>query len=73
LNSDGTVLHLATAEALISSWKTVDEWYKVVAKKYLESFQDMSGRNPGIQCGKAQPFLEKGQQFQCTVADSTPR
>lgn len=35
--SDDTVLHLATAEALVSSWKTRQELFLTIASKYKES------------------------------------
>ena len=35
--SDDTVLHLATAEALVSSWKTRQELFLKIASKYKES------------------------------------
>ena len=35
--SDDTVLHLATAEALVSSWKTRQELFLKLASKYKES------------------------------------
>lgn len=35
--SDDTVLHLATAEALVLSWKTRQELFLTIASKYKES------------------------------------
>ena len=35
--SDDTVLHLATAEALVSSWKTHEELFSTLASTYKES------------------------------------
>jgi len=35
--SDDTVLHLATAEALVSPWKTRQELFLNIASKYKES------------------------------------
>ncbi|XP_068760810.1 ADP-ribosylhydrolase ARH1-like [Montipora capricornis] len=57
--SDDTVLHLATAEALVSSWATRDELFNKVASMYRESMQDMAGRAPGnttmTNCAKLRP------------------
>ena len=35
--SDDTVLHLATAEALVSSWRTREELFNEIAAMYKES------------------------------------
>lgn len=52
--SDDTVMHLATAEALVSDWKSSDEpkekLYLTLARKYLVSMLDMDDRAPGMMC-----------------------
>ncbi|XP_067043533.1 ADP-ribosylhydrolase ARH1-like [Acropora muricata] len=45
--SDDTVLHLATAEALVSSWRTREDLFNKIAAMYKESMKDMVGRAPG--------------------------
>ena len=52
--SDDTVMHLATAEALVSNWasceKPKETLYRTLARRYQESMLDMSGRAPGSTC-----------------------
>eukprot|EP00731_Ephydatia_muelleri_P028920 Em0020g564a len=45
--SDDTVLHIATAEALVSEWKDKETLYRTIAQKYIDGCRDMSGRAPG--------------------------
>ena len=52
--SDDTVMHLATAEALVSNWtsreKPKEALYLTLVRKYQESMLDMGGRAPGSTC-----------------------
>ncbi|KAJ8393802.1 hypothetical protein AAFF_G00057170 [Aldrovandia affinis] len=50
--SDDTVMHLATAEALVKTPKgaTFTTLLQTLAQKYVESMDDMSGRSPGGTC-----------------------
>jgi len=62
--SDDTVMHLATAEALVSdSWKTMDELCELLAKKYVECFNDMEGRAAGPMTEKNIKKLRKGRKW----------
>lgn len=59
--SDDTVMHIATAEALISDWKDDREkLYSTLAQKYKECMRDMAGRAPGITCGHYIRLLRPG-------------
>jgi ADP-ribosylarginine hydrolase len=48
--SDDTVMHIATAEALVSDWRDTEQLYSTLASKYKECMHDMKGRAPGLTC-----------------------
>ena len=58
--SDDTVMHIATAEALLSDWDTHKELYHALAKQYRECMRDMSGRAPGLTCSATIRTLRPG-------------
>lgn len=45
--SDDTILHIATAEALVSDWKNREELFCKIAAGYKAGCRDMGGRAPG--------------------------
>ena len=49
--SDDTVMHIATAEALVEDWgEDKVKLYSKLAERYKECMKDMSGRAPGLTC-----------------------
>jgi len=46
--SDDTIMHIATAEALLTPVESREDLYLILAKKYVECFNDMAGRAAGI-------------------------
>jgi len=60
--SDDTVMHLATAEALVSGWKgDKEKLYSSIAQKYKECMHDMAGRAPGLTCSDSAYKLKPGR------------
>ena len=59
--SDDTVMHIATAEALVSDWKDdMEKLYGNIAQKYKDCMGDMAGRAPGLTCGEYARRLRPG-------------
>ncbi|XP_038642249.1 ADP-ribosylarginine hydrolase [Scyliorhinus canicula] len=59
--SDDTVMHLATAQALVATadpQETMEQLYRRLAREYRESMDDMTGRAPGVTCMKAASLLK---------------
>ena len=55
--SDDTVMHIATAEGLLTSWSGSEELYSAIALKYKECMRDMAGRAPGLTCSRTVRLL----------------
>ncbi|WAR18999.1 ADPRH-like protein [Mya arenaria] len=64
--SDDTVMHLATAEGLVTG-KSGDNLFLEIAALYKGCFKDMAGRAPGAMCGDSvrllKPHREKGYRI----------
>ena len=63
--SDDTVMHMATAHALVSyEWQDHDNLLHVMAREYIDCMRDMNGRAPGVTCSSSvrqlTPFKPKG-------------
>ena len=56
--SDDTVMHIATAEALISTWANHEELFHALAKQYQLCMKDMTGRAPDLTCRSYRPHPE---------------
>jgi len=54
LISDDTVMHLATARALVSVGRSdkLEDYFHAIAEEYVKCMDDMNGRSPGITCVK---------------------
>ena len=72
-NSDDTVMHLATANALIEESSTVDKTCKNMAKHYIKEFNssDMKNKAPGIALTKYIKRLSQGNSWDSTPYDKS--
>ena len=60
--SDDTVMHIATANALVKSNSSVENLYRCLALEYKESMRDMRGRAPGNTCMMSCHDLRPGRE-----------
>jgi len=59
--SDDTIMHIATAKALLENWNNKEQLLSFICKHYVSCMQYMDGRSPGIQCVSAMRFLSQGK------------
>ena len=60
--SDDTVMHIATASALVKSYSSEENLYQCLALEYKESMRDMRGRAPGNTCMMSCHDLRPGRE-----------
>lgn len=67
--SDDTVMHIATANALVKHKPSVDKkgLFKDIATEYKNCMSDMAGRNPGTTCIKSCEHLHPENEGGCSV------
>ena len=57
--SDDTVMHIATAEALLTKWADdYEALFTALAQQYKECMHDMAGRAPGLTCSSSAHMLK---------------
>ncbi|XP_061233691.1 inactive ADP-ribosyltransferase ARH2 isoform X1 [Neopsephotus bourkii] len=44
--SDNTFMHMATAEAVITDYRSLEDLYRELVKRYLDAIDNLSGRRP---------------------------
>lgn len=62
-SSDDTVMHLATAHALLSKFKSSKELIDNMVKEYVKSFDDMDDRGPGITTKESIDLIKAGTKW----------
>ena len=65
--SDDTVMHIATAEALLTEWSDHESLYPAIALKYIKCMLDMDGRAPGLTCMAKVNWLNPGVKDGCKI------
>ena len=65
--SDDTVMHIATAEALLTEWSDTEQLYSAIALKYRECMRDMTGRAPGLTCSSKIHLLKPHTKGGCVI------
>jgi len=61
--SDDQVMHLATAEALVQQYSSLDKLYPIIARNYVECFHDMNGRAPGGTTSQSIAYIRNGHAW----------
>ena len=65
--SDDTVMHIATAEALLTEWSDTEQLYSAIALKYRDCMRDMTGRAPGLTCSSKVHLLKPHTKGGCVI------
>lgn len=64
-------MHVATAKAILAvgEKKMSPKLWSSICDEYVKCWNQMDGRGPGIQCGRAMGYLHKEEQIGALTSD----